>query len=189
MTSCEQHLRAAEGFLELGLPKEANAKLDLLPPDVRTLPSVLAMRIVIYQALRRWKLMQAMAEVLGVLCPDEPECPVAVAYAVRQRYSAGRARRVLRLTLIRFPEAAVVRFNLARYEAECGDLSAARMHLGAAVRLQPACFRLALESPELAPFHAQLLGKTVDAPVLVGQRSHREDDLTAVPDLGGRQAG
>ena len=41
----QRRLVAAQGFLELGLPLDANAELDEIDADMRNLPEVLAVRL------------------------------------------------------------------------------------------------------------------------------------------------
>ena len=46
-----RHLMAAEGYLELGLPLEANEELERIDPDVRHVPEVLEVRLGIYRKM------------------------------------------------------------------------------------------------------------------------------------------
>jgi len=52
----QQHLRAAHGFIELGMFAEANAELEEIDPFCRHLPEVLSARVVICHALKKWEL-------------------------------------------------------------------------------------------------------------------------------------
>ena len=47
----ERLLTAAQGYLELGLPLDANEEIESMDADVRHLPAVLAVRVGIYRAL------------------------------------------------------------------------------------------------------------------------------------------
>ena len=61
------HLQAAEGFLELGLPHEAAEALEDIEPDLKNRPEVIAVRVGIYEFLKRWEEMAMLVEML----PDE----------------------------------------------------------------------------------------------------------------------
>lgn len=50
-----RHLRAAEGYVELGMFLDANAELDEIAPDLRAAPEVLAVRLGIYSGLKKWE--------------------------------------------------------------------------------------------------------------------------------------
>jgi len=45
----QNHLTAAQGYVELGMFLDANAELDELDPGVRHLPEVLGVRLEIYR--------------------------------------------------------------------------------------------------------------------------------------------
>ena len=53
---------AAQGFLELGLPREAANDMESMDADVRHVPEVLEVRVGIYRALEKWDLMQTVAK-------------------------------------------------------------------------------------------------------------------------------
>jgi hypothetical protein len=62
----ERLLVAAQGYLELGLPLDANGEIENMDPKVRHVPEVLAVRVGIYRALEKWELMQVVARQLAV---------------------------------------------------------------------------------------------------------------------------
>jgi hypothetical protein len=64
----ERHRQAAVGYAELGMYLEADAELDKIDPFCRAAPEVLAVRLGIYAGLKKWELMQVVAEKL-VLVP------------------------------------------------------------------------------------------------------------------------
>jgi hypothetical protein len=49
------HLQAAEGWLELGNPLEANEELEKITPELRPQPDVLRVRWQIYAAAKEWE--------------------------------------------------------------------------------------------------------------------------------------
>lgn len=156
MTPFDRHLQAAQGFLELGLPLDANEELEQIEPEMRTLSPVLAMRVAIYQKLEAWGLMEVVA---GGLCkrhPHEPEWHILWAYATRGAFSLERASGVLMNAVQRFPEEPTIHYNLACYEAQLGNLELARGRLAEAIRLEPMYREMALNDPDLVVLQREL---------------------------------
>lgn len=60
----QQHLRAANGYIGLGMFEEANAELEEIDPFCRHLSEVLIARIAIYRGLKKWDLMATVAKKL-----------------------------------------------------------------------------------------------------------------------------
>ena len=67
-----QHLRAAHGYIQLGMFEEANAELEEIDPLRRHLPEVLMARVAIHCALEKWDLMAIVARNLVEWNPNEP---------------------------------------------------------------------------------------------------------------------
>ena len=86
------HLRAAHGYIEIGLFLEANAELEKITPSCRHAPEVLDSRVVIYQGLQNWDLMAIVAKQLVEWNPGEAAYFLHLAYALRRAASL-RARR------------------------------------------------------------------------------------------------
>lgn len=147
----ERLLVAAQGYLELGLPLDANDEIESMEADVRHLPEVLAVRVGIYRALEAWPLMQVVAKQLALHEPDEPAWTVAWAYATRRAESLDTARLILVNAVERLPGVALFNFNLACYEAQLGDLDRAKKHLSRAIELRGDLRRRALEDEDLRP--------------------------------------
>ena len=54
-----QYWQAAVGYVELGMFADADVELDKIDPFCRAAPEVLAVRIAIYQGLKKWDLSVA----------------------------------------------------------------------------------------------------------------------------------
>jgi hypothetical protein len=147
----ERLLTAAQGYLELGLPLDANEEIESMDADVRHLPAVLAVRVGIYRALEAWPLMQVVARQLALYDPNEPDWTVAWAYATRRADSLDAARLILVNAVERLPGVAVFQFNLACYEAQLGDIVSAKAHLQRAIELRGDLRLRALEDEDLEP--------------------------------------
>ena len=153
-----RHLLAAEGYVELGMPLEANAELERIDSDARHIPPVLVIRLQIYQALANWKLMQAVASELAKNDPDEVQWAVSWAYATRRAESIDAARRILLHAMERHPGAAILHFNLGCYECQLGDSEEAKRRLGEAFKLDPDFRLLAREDEDLRSLRDWLAG-------------------------------
>ena len=66
-----QHLRAANGYIALGMFEEASAELEEIDPLCRHAPEVLIARVAIYQALEKWNLMAVVAKKLVEWNPSQ----------------------------------------------------------------------------------------------------------------------
>jgi hypothetical protein len=88
-------LRAAHGYIELGLFEEANAELEEIDPFCRRLPDVLLARLAIYHGLKRWELLAVVAKKLAEWNPHEPGFFVELAYATRRAESIHAAHAIL----------------------------------------------------------------------------------------------
>ncbi len=147
----QRHLTTAEGYLELGMYLDANQELERIEPDLRHLPEVLAVRLEIYSALKKWELMQIVAAKLAKEDPDEVHWIVSLAYATRRAESIEAAREVLLQALDHHPQAAILHYNLACYECQLGDMEGAKMQLQAAFNFDKRFRQIALEDEDLEP--------------------------------------
>ena len=59
-----RRLQAAVGFLELGIPLDANDEIEAIQPEMKTLSEVLAVRVEIFRALSKWDLMEVVVRQL-----------------------------------------------------------------------------------------------------------------------------
>jgi Putative Zn-dependent protease, contains TPR repeats len=144
-------LQHAEGYLALGMTREAGEVLREVAPSEEDALPVLAMRAAVLHELADWP---KAAEVATRLCERSPEDAghwIQRAYAVRRARSIEDAKKILLEAMARHPEESIIRFNLACYEAQLGRLAEARDFLAEACRLDPACAELAKTDPDLEP--------------------------------------
>lgn len=92
----QRHLTAAEGYMQLGMPLDANAELEDIDPDVRHVPEVLEIRLEIYRKLDKWELMQVVAKKLAMLDPANIQWTGSWAYATRRADCIESVRRIPR---------------------------------------------------------------------------------------------
>lgn len=154
------HLEAAEGWLELGSPVEAERELEQINPALATQPAVLLVRCRVLGAARKWETLVEAANTLVTLAPELPAGWLDRSNAL---HFLGRYREAydqLLPALERFPREGVFRYNLACFECRMGNLPAARGWLAKAFALDhPSNLRAqARDDPDLEPLWGELEG-------------------------------
>ena len=129
-----KHLTAAQGYVSLGMFDDAHSELEEIDPEVRHLPEVLEVRVLIYRALKKWELMQVVAKQLALHDPEEPQWTVSWAFATRRADSIEQARIILVNAIERMPNVAIFHYNLACYLCQLGELERARTTLHRVLR-------------------------------------------------------
>ncbi len=135
---------------------DASAELDAIEPMRRSEWQVLALRVAVCQETKDWVPMLLLSERLASLQPEQAQWRITLAYATRRCQSLEAARKILLAALERFPEESTIRYNLACYEAQLGNLPAARELLTRAMQMQESHRAMALADPDLAPLHEEL---------------------------------
>jgi tetratricopeptide (TPR) repeat protein len=130
---------------------DANAELEKIDPFLRAAPEILALRIEIYRGLERWELMAELAKRLIEFEPDNPQWPVSLAYAARRASSIEAAKEILLNAERTFPKEAIIKYNLACYECQLGNLEVARNYLKQAFKNDLNWRKIALDDPDLTP--------------------------------------
>jgi predicted Zn-dependent protease len=124
--SGKKHLDAAEGWLELGNFLEAEEELDQIAPQFRSDPEVLRVRCRIYVAARKWSWAAEIAHAIAKLAPEDSYGFMQLADALHQMKRTKEAREVLMSIVHRFPDDYLMRYNLACYSSQLGDIIEAR---------------------------------------------------------------
>lgn len=152
------HLRAAQGWLELGNPLEANEELEKIMPQLRARPDVLEVRWQVYAAAKKWEATLDIATALIELLPDDPTGWINRSYALHELKRTAEARDNLLRVVDRFPLNATIRYNLACYECQLGLLAFAKGWLEKAFTAgdQKAMKLAALADPDLEPLWREI---------------------------------
>jgi len=108
---------------------EADAELDKIDSFNRAAPEVLALRIAIYHGLEKWELMQEIAKRLVDFQPDDIEWTISLAYATRRADSIQAAKKILLNAEPKFPKEPAIKYNLACYFCQMGDIKTAKSYL------------------------------------------------------------
>ncbi len=154
------HLRAAEGWLELGNWREANAELENIAAPLQEHPAVLEVRWGVYGAAKNWDAAVKVARTTTQLLPELPDGWVHWAYALRRLNGIPEAREILLSVVEKFPKEPIIRYNLACYACQLGDLKEARQWLDKAIALAGRynIRAMALADPDLEPLRGDLGG-------------------------------
>jgi tetratricopeptide (TPR) repeat protein len=146
-----QHLKAAHGYIELGMFEDANAELEEIDPYCRALPEVLNARLGVYHGLQKWEAMAEIAHRLVEWNPSEAGYFVDLAYATRRAQSLVDAHAILLRGEKLHPTDGTIQFNLACYEAQLGNVDSAKRHLVEAINADAKFKSMALDDPDLEP--------------------------------------
>jgi tetratricopeptide (TPR) repeat protein len=158
----QKYFEAACGYMQLGLFLEANEELENIDPFNRGAPEILALRVEIYSALGKWDLMTEVARVLVEFEPNEPQWRVSFAYATRRFESLEAARDILLVAESKFPNEAVIKYNLGCYAAVMGDLQGAKEYLKRCFAIDLEWRVQALEDQDLQPLWDSISQKSGD---------------------------
>ena len=154
------HLRAAEGWLELGDHLSANEELDQLPSSLSDHPQVLMLRWQVYARACHWESAYEIANTLVKLAPDEPTGWIHRSYVLHEQRRTQEAWDQLLPAWERFPIEPTIAYNLACYACQLGRLKEAWTWLERAFAMDDSQTRIlkreALEDPDLAPLRNKL---------------------------------
>jgi Flp pilus assembly protein TadD len=154
------HIQAAQGWLELGSVAEAKAELGKVALQLQRHPEVLKVQWGIFAAEMKWGAALEVAAVLVELAPEEPLGWVHRSYSLHEVKRTQEARDNLLQVVEKFPFSATMRYNLACYECQLGDLARAKKWLEKAFRIgnRDQMKLAALEDPDLKPLWHELKG-------------------------------
>jgi tetratricopeptide (TPR) repeat protein len=147
----QRALLAAEGYLTLGMFREALDSLDEAEAhcDLND-PSVLQMRIRVLLRMRRWKEAERISRLAARAYVDEEEFKVQRAFALRQMQKDEQAMNVLLSLPPWMICCGLAHYNLACYEARLGDREVAVRCIRAAIGINSAFKKAARVDPDLA---------------------------------------
>ena len=149
MSDMERHLNAAIGYLELGMLDESAGELENLPPEDRTSSAVLCVRMEIYRSAKKWSLMEVVARELWKRHPDDSAYWINLAWVVRRHESIEAAQIILLEALEKFPNDAMITYNLGCYACQLGAMEDAKKFVGDAIKLDSKYKLMALDDPDL----------------------------------------
>jgi predicted Zn-dependent protease len=146
----QRALDAADGYLYLGLNREALAELRGLNTEEKQTRSAMLAQIRVLLHLRRWKEAEALSGRGLEMHPDEEEFTVQRVFALHQLEKGDEAFQVLLSAPEWIRRTGILHYNLACYEARLGDLKTARRCIDTAIELNGAMKKNARTDPDLA---------------------------------------
>lgn len=145
----KRSLRAADGYLYLGLADEALEELAAVRAEDQLEAVVLLAKIRALLHLRRWKDAETLSAEGAELHKREEEFTVQRAFALHQQREGAKAVEVLLAAPEWIQKTGILHYNLACYEARLGDLNAARQCIDAAIQINAAIKKSAKADPDL----------------------------------------
>lgn len=146
-------LQAAEGWLILGNPAEAEKTLEELAPVYGNHPEVLEIRWRVLARKEQWDRAVDVAGILVQKCPGRVTGWLLKAHSLRRSSGLLEAWKYLTLARKRFPKNALIHYNLACYLCQLGRNSEARERLQSAFLLGDTAKlkTMAGDDPDLTP--------------------------------------
>jgi hypothetical protein len=143
-------LRAAVGWLELGLADEALYELETLPADAKTRRDALEVKLAAQMDCQKWNRASDTARILCLKAADEPVFFLRAAFCLHETGDTLAARN----WLLRGPktlfEMAIFHYNLACYLWILGEGKRARTHLKKAITMDESFLEAARDDRDLA---------------------------------------
>jgi predicted Zn-dependent protease len=128
------HLRAAEGWLELGLPAEASGELQQVSPAGQQQPVGLMLRWRVHAEFKQWNEAARVGDELVQQEPANPFGWVHRSYALHELKRTQEAWDQLRPVLEKFETEELIAYNLACYACQLGRLEEAKDLLNTAAK-------------------------------------------------------
>jgi len=147
----QQYWQCAIGYVELGMFADANSELERINPSCRAAPEVLAVRVAIYHGLQKWELMAEIAKRLADFRPDDVQWTISLAYATRRADSINAAKQILLNAEPKFPNEAIIKYNLTCYFCQTADMQNAKNYLEKAFEIDSSWRLKALDDEDLKP--------------------------------------
>ena len=145
----QRALRAADGYLYLGLPEEALRELDAIESAEHDDSPVLLARIRVLLHMKKWTTAETLSTRGLRLHPDEGEFTVQRAFALHQMKRDAAAEQALLAAPEWIRRTGILHSNLACYQARLGDLSQARECIDTAIQMNSGIKKNARLDPDL----------------------------------------
>lgn len=142
-------LSFSNGYRELEMYDEALKELDAFGSEVAKDLDCQQMRLAILMQAKRWKEALPCAKRLAENDPSDPGNLVNLAYITRRAEDIAEARAILERAADRFPEEAIIHYNLGCYAASCTELETAKQYLLRAFQLDPNYLEMSASDSDL----------------------------------------
>ena len=145
----KQVLRAASGWLELGMPDDALEELSSLEGADKESRKALELKLAAEMVKEDWKVASETARSLCKLAVDEPDFFLSAAYCLHENGDTEEARKWLLKGPESLHELPVFHYNMACYLWTLGERERAKNHLSKAVDMDESFLESAKEDRDL----------------------------------------
>ncbi|MEQ1861219.1 MAG: hypothetical protein ABMA13_14955 [Chthoniobacteraceae bacterium] len=145
----QRALRAADGYLYLGMAEEALEEITGTAETESDQPEVLLARNRVLLHLGRWKEVEALAAHAIKCHPERDEFTVQRAFALHKMKKGDLALSVIDAAPEWIRRTGILHYNLACYEAQLGDIKTARHCISVAIQMNEAMRKNAKSDPDL----------------------------------------
>jgi tetratricopeptide (TPR) repeat protein len=153
------HVQAAQGWLELGNPREADKELDEITPALRVHPDVLEIRWHIYAHAKKWDECVDIAAAIINLAPNRSDAWVHRSFALHELQRTQEAYDHLLPVATKFRKVWTIPYNLACYCAQLGRLEECQKWFKTAMGIdEHTVKREAIDDPDLKPLWDSMSG-------------------------------
>ncbi|EDY82723.1 hypothetical protein VDG1235_2346 [Verrucomicrobiia bacterium DG1235] len=152
----KKSLTYANGYRELAMFDDALAELDNLDDAYKAQKELHQMRLAILMEAKRWKEALPFANILASSDSSDPGNFVNLAYVTRRASGIEGAQIILENAANRFPDEAIIQYNLGCYATCNNELDTAKKHLLAAFKLDQNYLEMALKDEDVAPLQSWL---------------------------------
>ena len=147
------HLRAAQGWVELGNHLEADTELEKIVNEYRVHPDVLEVRWSIYESQKHWEACVDIAETIIGLESERATAWIHRSFALHELKRTQEALDRLLPAADKFPDIWNIPYNLACYCAQLGRLDECEVWFKRAMEIdEQTVKRAAIDDPDLKPF-------------------------------------
>jgi tetratricopeptide (TPR) repeat protein len=141
----------ARGYRELGLLKDAQRELKLVPENHADETDVLAEHAALNQELGSWKKLSDACRTLARRHADDPGWWIMWAYGTRRSDSLQAAEKILLEAEALHADNATIQFNLGCYACQLGNIPAAQKRVKRAIMLDKNFQNMAETDADLEP--------------------------------------
>lgn len=149
MNDFEKHVRAAQGYHELGMHRDALAELDAIDNPEADRPEVIEMRLIVLMHAKRWKEALTISRRLCAAAPDTAAGYIHSAFCLHELGRTEDARKLLLEGPPALRKEATFHYNLACYECALGEKESARKYLEASFVMDRKFREFARTDPDL----------------------------------------
>ena len=146
------HLRAAEGWLELGSPAEARSELTHISAKRLDHPDVLEVSWMLFAREKNWNACVKTAELLVQQAPERPGGWIHRSFALHELDRTEEAYSKLNSVRRVFSDQWIIPYNLACYLTQLDRIKEAARELHAAMQIDAGAVKTAASTdPDLEP--------------------------------------